>query len=76
MTVSYRRTRSSRGDSVAAAAVSVAIGAVAAAVAFYLARLFLSREPLVAGTAVAAGDPPSHEAALSRDEESGGVPTR
>lgn len=46
MSVGYRRRSPSRRDDVGAAAVSILIGAGAAAVTFYLTRLFLSREPL------------------------------
>jgi hypothetical protein len=45
----YRRGRISRGDGLAAAAVSVAIGTGAALVTWYVTRLLLSREELPAG---------------------------
>lgn len=46
MSVGYRRRSPSRRDDVGAAAVSILVGAGAAAVTFYLTRLFLSRESL------------------------------
>lgn len=46
MSVVYRRRSPSRRDDAGAAAVSILFGAGAAAVTFYLTRLFLSREPL------------------------------
>lgn len=49
MSIRYRRIRPSKGDSAAAAVVSVAIGAGVAFGAFYLTRLFLAREPLAEG---------------------------
>ena len=49
MSIRYRRIRPSKGDSAAAAFVSVAIGAGVAFGAFYLTRLFLAREPLAEG---------------------------
>lgn len=49
MTTRYRRKRLSRGDSLAAAAVSVALGAGVAAATFYFTRLMLSRETLAGG---------------------------
>jgi hypothetical protein len=42
----YWRRRSRLGDTVASAAVSLAVGAAAAATTFYVVRLFLAREPL------------------------------
>jgi len=73
----YRRTRPSRADSVAAAAVSVAIGAGVAAAAFYVTRLFLSREPLGAGTAVMTrGAASSSSEESGPREESSGAPVR
>jgi hypothetical protein len=42
----YRRRRLTREDTIASAAASVAVGLGVATVTFYLARLFLSREPL------------------------------
>jgi len=42
----YRRGRLSKGDSFAATAVSVAIGAGAALATWYVTRLFLAREEL------------------------------
>jgi hypothetical protein len=55
VTARYRRKRPSRGDSLAAAAVSVALGAGVAAAAFYFTRLLLCREPL-AGSGRVGGD--------------------
>ncbi len=42
----YRVRRLKREESAAALATSVALGAGVAAVAYYVVRLFLSREPL------------------------------
>ena len=42
----YLRRRSRTGDTVASAVMSLAVGAATAAATFYVARLFLSREPL------------------------------
>ncbi len=44
MTSVYRRSRPKKADSLAAAAISFVAGAGVAAVTFYFARLFLSRE--------------------------------
>lgn len=46
MSARYRRGSPSRRDEVGAAAVSILVGAGAAAVTYYLTRLFLSREAL------------------------------
>ncbi|MDH3270721.1 MAG: hypothetical protein OEN56_05275 [Gemmatimonadota bacterium] len=46
MTPRYRQVEPSRSEIFGAAAVSIAIGAGAAAVAFYVTRLMLSRDPL------------------------------
>lgn len=46
MTVHFRRSRLSRADELGAAAVSLLIGAGAAAATFYVTRLLLSRERL------------------------------
>lgn len=46
MSARYRRGCPSRRDEVGAAAVSILVGAGAAAVTYYLTRLFLSREAL------------------------------
>jgi len=74
VTVRYRRKRLSRGDSLAAMAVSVALGAGVAAAAFYLTRLMLSRD-LLAGTDRAAGSGTDVSGRLSTgDEESGSEP--
>jgi hypothetical protein len=45
----YRRGRISRGDGLAAVAVSVTIGAGAALATWYVTRLLLSREEFPAG---------------------------
>lgn len=42
----YRRSRTSRGQDLAAAAGSLVLGASVAVVSFYVVRLFLSREEL------------------------------
>jgi hypothetical protein len=56
----YRRKKLSRGDSAAAAVTSTILGIGTAALAFYVTRLFLSREPLAGGGGVlAAGAEPS-----------------
>lgn len=46
MTVHFRRRRLSRMDELGALSVSVLIGLGSAAVTYYVARLFLSRERL------------------------------
>ena len=45
----YRRKKLSRGDSAAAAVTSTILGLGTAALAFYVTRLFLSRETLTGG---------------------------
>ena len=74
MTTRYRRKRLSRGDSLAAAAVSVALGAGVGAVAFYLTRLLLSREPLAGGTRVSGQDTDTSGRLPAGDGESGSAP--
>ncbi|MDX1645899.1 MAG: hypothetical protein R3304_02050 [Longimicrobiales bacterium] len=46
MTTHFRRRRPGTTEKVGAAAVGLLVGMSAGAVAFYLTRLFLSREPL------------------------------
>lgn len=62
----YRRKKLSRGDNAAAAMTSALLGIGTAAVAFYVTRILLSREPLAnAGEsreALPPGDEPSPEA--------------
>jgi putative flippase GtrA len=48
MSPRYRRTRSTKADTLAATAISGVIGAAVAAVTFYMTRVFLSREPMMA----------------------------
>ncbi len=45
----YVRRRLSRGDGLAAAAVSLAVAAGVGVVTFYVTRIFLSREPVGSG---------------------------
>ena len=62
MSPRYGRARSTKADTLAAAAVSVAIGAGVAAVTFYMTRVLLSREPMMAR---AVSDGVAKEAAAS-----------
>ena len=50
MSPRYIRTPPDRGDEVAAATISAALGVGVGLVAYYLVRLMLSREPLSGGS--------------------------
>ena len=54
----YRRKKLSRGDTAAAAVTSTILGIGTAALAFYVTRLFLSREQLAGAREFPAGDGP------------------
>lgn len=54
----YRRLKLSRNDSAATTALSIAVGVGAAAVTWYVTRLFLSRDPLEAAPPVLPDSPP------------------
>ena len=74
MTARYRRKRLSRGDSLAAATVSVALGAGVAAVAFYVTRVLLSREPLAGGERVSGPEADESGRLPAGEGEAGSVP--
>lgn len=62
----YRRLKLSREDSAASAVLSLAVGVGAAAVTWYVTRLFLSRDPLEAAPPVLPDTSP--RPALARGE--------
>ncbi len=57
MTTHYRRRTPSRLDELGAVSVSLLVGLGGAAVAYYLTRLYLSREKLEGSQARAPGEP-------------------
>lgn len=67
----YRRRRLRPAENAASAVVSLAIGAAAAAAAFYTVRLFLAREPLE-GSAL----PPGEASTMGRTGAGRSLPGR